>query len=224
MNGLEPSWTLTVVAVRLAAMMALLPGIGGAALSWRLRGVLVVALAAAAAPLIVASGVPLACGAPSWGQLGGQAFFGALVGGAIRAFVVALAMVGQWLSELSGLGVGAAAAWHADVEGGPLSQLFGWLALLVFLAIDGPYLAIAAVAETLAVPLPGASSAAELAQLAATVLDQSFELSLRVGSPILAALTVATIAVAAASAPARKPRFPGSNSGSTPPYCCSAWG
>ena len=189
--------SIGLVFFRVAAMVALIPALGGL-ITIRLRIAIALGLTILVAPLLIGQ-VPLTISGERWWESAlEQVFCGAMIGGAVRIWVGSLAMTGGWISQLAGWGVEM-----APIDGGessaPLGQLYGWLGGLAFLAIDGPNMAIRALLDSFAgVPsaMAGHSSKA-LAEFAVAVLHQSFWLALQIGSPVMTSLLAASIGVAA---------------------------
>ena len=76
----------------------------------------------------------------------------------------------------------------------PLGRLYGWIALAVFLALDGPLILVGALVESYeAVPAGGLLISHETAKLAFAQVGHALELALRAAAPPALALALAGI-------------------------------
>lgn len=189
-----------LVFVRTLAMILFFPAIGGwqLGIGWQLG--LSLAISIMIAPLVSASdlGLNKDGGGDLLVAVLQNAFFGALLGAVIRIVVVAASWVGGWLGELTGLGLHDPAQ---EADGGDagtlLCRFYVWISVLIFFAIGGPNMMIDVLLKSYSQPIALLSSSGPaLPEFAGQVLNQSLELALRAGSPILACLMATTIAVA----------------------------
>lgn len=186
-----------LVFIRVAAMLALLPNLGGL-FSLRMRGAMSFVLSVLIAPLVIAR-TPAWIGTRSWVDLAfEQMLWGAFIGAAVHVWVVSFGLAGSWIAQISGWGVSDELPTSEEPTTA-LGHLHGWLGGLAFLAVDGPHMALDALLNSFAA-MPFAASREHvmtLAESAATVLTQSLWLALRVGSPVLTSLIASAIALAA---------------------------
>ncbi len=127
-------------------------------------------------------------------------FLGAMVGASIRMLVGAMNWAGSWVSELAGCGARdhmpmSEQSWE---DSSPLGRLYGWVALLIFMSIGGPQMSIDALLNSFQWRVTSNSAAwvETLSVFLTSVLAQSFELTLRIGSPVCVALLSASIGLA----------------------------
>jgi flagellar biosynthetic protein FliR len=200
--GLLTGWSTAelmvglLVFARLAAMIALLPSMGGV-LNVRLRLAGAVVLSMLVAPMVISQSRSVPADTSWVVACIEQVFLGAFLGGAIHLWIGTFALVGRWIGALAGWGVD-----EPTGEGPPAAgtgQLYGWLGGVAFLAIDGPHMAIRALLDSfVSLPIAGEQIPwAWFGAAAANVLDQALWLALRIGSPILASLMVTAISIAA---------------------------
>ncbi len=75
-----------------------------------------------------------------------------------------------------------------------LGRLFGWIALAVFLALDGPLVLIRTLAESYkAIPAGRLAAEPELSALAFAPIGKALELALKLAAPSALALVIASI-------------------------------
>ncbi len=102
--------------------------------------------------------------------------------------------------EVVGAQAGLSAAALFDPEAGddltPLGHLYGLIALAIFLALDGPLVAVRALVESYrVVPAGGAVLSAEAAGLAFGQVGRALELAVRAAAPTAVALALAGVAL-----------------------------
>lgn len=195
---------LLFASLRIGAVLALLPGMGGVLIPVRVRiglagAVGYLLLGADAAPQPPASLLSFA----GFLAIGGELLVGAVCALALHAAFAAAQVAGEWLSQAMGLGF----ATLVDPANGPssvLSSLFALLAWALFLGAGGHLLLIEIVAASYRA-LPGAAALLEPGRLWVIAGWAGFSLA----SGLMAALPLAVamllvnlaLAVAARSAP-----------------------
>jgi len=199
---LAVAWLL---AARLSPLSLLVPWIAvrGAPLSWSLP--VTAALTLALSPLAVASAVPITH-APAGLLLLSlrEVAVGAVYAAAVGLPLHALDWGGRVVDRVRGLPGGAS---------GPFGQLYLWLGLCAFFALGGHRLAIAALAEGLAqAPIGLVQPVADPSVLALGVLRltaSALESAVLIATPVLAAVALSELALAAAmrAAPALPPHW-----------------
>ncbi len=189
-DGLAAMTRLALASVRPLVMVALLPGLAGAALPWRARLAVVAALAAFAA---------FAPGAPALdvGMLPAEALAGLLAGLAVGLAFAAAQMAGEVAAQIIGLGFAS-----FGTAGGNVSVIGNFWVMLMwsaFLAGDGHLALFASLAEGQRALPPGVVSLDRIAAFGAVM----FTGGLRMALPIVGLLLLSNllVAVAARAAP-----------------------
>jgi flagellar biosynthesis protein FliR len=193
-NVLICSLSCAVVMARVLGLCLTAPALAIPELDWRFRLGATAVVGAVLVPVIEPSVEPPL-------NFSGTALLltvEALVGGALgwsAALVIAGARQG---GEIVAAHAGLSTATLVDPETGeehtPLGRLFGWLALAVFLALDGPLMLIRALAESYkAIPAGRLAEVPELSALAFAPIGRALELALKVAAPPALALVIATI-------------------------------
>jgi flagellar biosynthetic protein FliR len=169
-------------------------------LDWKFRLVLAALLSAVLAPLVGAAVEP----PRSWSMpIVAWAGVSELLTGGLIGWSAALIIAGaRAAGELVAAQAALATATLIDPESGetinPLGRLYGWIALAVFLALNGPILLVHALVESYQV-VPagrvGLSLSIETATAAFSQVGRVLELALRAAAPPALALALAGIAV-----------------------------
>jgi flagellar biosynthetic protein FliR len=194
-----------LVLCRVGGMIALAPAFGAFLLPWRIRGLLAVAITLVMAP---------ACGTVAMAQLqtpeatpqfacqfallaGSELLIGAALGLGVAILLNAALMAGQLVSQLGGTSMADVLQGEGNQPTSAYGQLVYLVALAGYLTLGGQRLLIGALMETFRkLPLGRVASVDSLGQTAVTLVAQSFDLGLRGAAPALAALLLATIALA----------------------------
>ena len=185
-------WAL--VAARVLGLCLTAPGLAVPELEWRLRLMLALLLSIVLIPVLE----PLITPPVDFSSAGWGLFLEVLTGGIIgwsAALIIAGARLG---GELVAAQAGLSTASLFDPETGEettvLGRLFGWIALAVFLALDGPMILVCAMVESYqAIPAGGLWISPEPAELAFGQVGRALELSLRAAAPPALALTLAGV-------------------------------
>ena len=128
------------------------------------------------------------------GAASGGARWGGCSAGRPRSSLPALAWGASWSPLRPGLSTASLFDPETGEETTVLGRLYGWIALAVFLALDGPLILIRALIESYrAVPAGRLLISQETAELAFGQVGRALELSLRVAAPPALALTLAGI-------------------------------
>ena len=205
-NGF-PLWAApwALVLARASGVAWTAPAWGSPGFGWRLRLMLAALLTAALTPMVgpglAAPGDPAALARMALAE----GAVGAALGWSAALIVAAARQAGEVLGAQAGLSV--AALLDPEIDDGltPLGHLFGLLALMAFLALDGPLMVIGALAESYrVVPAGGLPLSAESVTRAFGLVAQALALSLRLAAPSALALVLAGLALAliARAAPA----------------------
>jgi flagellar biosynthesis protein FliR len=187
-------WAL--VLARVLGLCLTAPAVAVPELDWRFRLGLAALLGAAVFPAVE----PLVALPPTWSGLAWAGVLELLVGGVI-GWSAALVVAGARLAgELVGAQAGLTAASLFDPESGgalaPLGRFYGWIAIVVFLALDGPMVLVRALVDSYdVVPTGGIVFTHETAEMAFAQVGRALELALRTAAPPAVALALAGIVV-----------------------------
>jgi flagellar biosynthesis protein FliR len=182
--------TLTRMTAAIAVGAVPLAGL----LPWRMRGVLAVALAAAALPLAAATRPPALAAEPAFVVLAGEMVAGGTLGLAVAAILAAAAWAGRLLGSVSGL------SWAddftpdaADDQTGS-ARLAWWLGVGGFLAAGGHLAVIGGLVDSVrSLPIgtifaAGGSEAAGLTAMLVRLPVPALDVTLAVAAAALAAV------------------------------------
>lgn len=206
MDGpLPPGWGWTIgrpgawamVLARVLGLCLTAPGLAAPGFSGRFRLGLAMMLTLALAPLLGGR-----IEAPSGALAAAWAGAGEVLAGAILGMVAGLIVVGaRAAGDLVAAQAGLSTATFFDPEAGEevtaIGRLYGWVAMVAYLAMGGPIAMVRALAESYAVIPAGGPSISE--GTAAEVFGQvgrALELALRAAAPPAVALILAGIALA----------------------------
>ncbi len=190
------AWQLMALAAcRIAAFVLAAPLFGCQRIPWWIRLGLMLAIAAALAPLVVgsAAGEATPLSPPELVSRGlGEILVGLMLGLGASVLTSAAAMAGQILSQMVGL---QWPVYEADGSS-PVTKLIGLLSLVVFVLMRGPEMMLAALSQSLVDLPPGAAQVARSQlELITSLLSQSLWLCLRGVAPAVASLWIAILAV-----------------------------
>lgn len=187
--GQGGAWAL--VLARVAGLAWAAPGLGVPALGWRIRLGLAGLLAAAVVPAV---GPELAGSTATARALAVEFLAGAVLGGAAALIVAGARQAGEVVAAQAGL----APASLLDPEAGddltPLGHLYGLVALMIFLTLDGPLELVGALIESYRAVPAGGLPLAGATTWAFGRLDEALGLALRAAAP--AALATASAGLA----------------------------
>jgi flagellar biosynthetic protein FliR len=185
-------WPLT----RVLALLAVAPVLGQARIPARVRiglaiGIVIVLVPALPAPPAVAPG-----SAAGMVILATQMVIGLAIGFALRLVFVAVEMAGDLIGTQMGLGF-AMFYDPGNVQHTPiLGQFMGLLATLVFLAINGHLMIIAALAQSFqALPITAAPLGAGLFEVLARYGGIVFAAGLQLALPLIVTMLVVNLAL-----------------------------
>ena len=187
-------WAAALAFVRIGAMVALMPGLGDAAVPQRIKLALVVAFTLVVTPVLAERIGPDA--APSFLDLGGEAVAGLLLGAGMRLFVVALQTAASMIAQAT-----------------TLSQLFSGVApepqpaIGNLFVLAGVALAMTAglhvkAAELLLLsydilPLGGPLSPGDAADWGLSIIGRTFALAFSLAAPFVIASLIYNLALGA---------------------------
>ncbi len=205
--GLAGPWVLLFARVSGAAWTA--PGWGTVGVGFRMRLLLAALLTAALGPSLIGSGtLPTTLGAGALVRsVLGEAAVGAALGWSAGLIVAAAKQAGELVGAQAGLS--AASLLDPEAVDGmtPTGHLYGLIALMVFVAMDGPLSLAGTLLESYRVlPAGGPDLSLETASRAFGMVGRSLELALRLAAPAAVALMLAGLALALVARAA--PAFP----------------
>ena len=191
------AWVLTVSAAmaRLAGLAVLLPGLSHVAIPWRLRWLMIAALALGLAGRQGAAALP--ADAPGLlAVLAGELALGLLVGLLANLMLVGAGLAAQQISQQVGLSLIAGYDESSQGSSEAITQLVTLTAVVVFFASGAHRVVLAGLADLPLGRAGGAGASAWLTSLTA-VLAQAFVLALRVAAPVLGVMLATTLALGA---------------------------
>jgi flagellar biosynthetic protein FliR len=183
---------------RLLGFFGVAPVLGNRALPARAKIGLAFALALTVAPLLSPPAVePFS--ARGLVLLASEAALGMALGFAMRIAFAVVDLAGELVGLQMGLGFATFFDPQTSASGAVVAQLFGTIAALLFLALDGHLLMLSLLVESFHTLPPGASlpaaSAFEIARWGAIVFSSGLALAL----PVVAALLIGNLALGALS-------------------------
>ena len=190
--GPAGSWVL--VWARVLGLCLTAPGLAVPGLAWQSRIGLAAVLGAVLAPVVTAQVMPPADGpAIVWTGLA-EVFTGGVLGWSAGLIVAAARTAGDLVAAQAGLATASLFDPESGEEQTPLGQLYGWLALAAFLAMDGPIVLVRALVDSYAtIPLGQLVSSQSAVALVFGQVGHALELALRIAAPPAIALVMTGI-------------------------------
>ncbi len=190
--GLAGKWV--VVWARVVGLCLTAPGLAVPGLAWQSRLGLAAVLGAVLAPVVTPQVPPPADWPAAVGTGLAEVVTGGVLGWSAGLIVAAARAAGDLVAAQAGL----ATAMLFDPESGeeqtPLGQLYGWLALAVFQAMDGPIVLVRALVDSYTAIPPGQLlSSQQAVALAFGQVGHALELALRLAAPPAIALVMTGI-------------------------------
>ena len=189
-------WAASLVFVRVAAVVMLLPGVGEQAVPPRIRLAFAFLLALALTPVVATylPGIPSTVGG-LFGRVIGEALIGLMIGALLRLFLTSLAVAGEVISLQTTLSF---AQTSNPAQAQPTTAVAAFLTLLgvvLIFSTDLHHLFIGAIARSYVVFRPGADlPLADAATLAGRTLGQSFALGIQLAAPVIVFSLVLNVA------------------------------
>ncbi|HMO14200.1 MAG TPA: flagellar biosynthetic protein FliR [Pirellulaceae bacterium] len=188
------SWLILsgLLFIRVLSAIVVVPIFGSRWIAWKMRMAIAVLLTLLVFPMLEPIDLQFAQVFPAALS---ELLCGISLGLGVRLFISVLQTVGDLISQLTGWSLG-----HANEDGelaSPLGNVFYWSMLAVFVACGGVNQFVAGIIDSCLISPPGTLLwHLGLADLASSLLQQSFELVLRVAAPAVTALLVATLVLA----------------------------
>jgi flagellar biosynthesis protein FliR len=194
------AWVLSHVGVwafvlaRVLGLCLTAPTLAIPELDWRFRLVLATVLAAVLVPLL--DGLiapPLDWSSAAWSVLM-ELLTGGLIGWSAALVIAATRLAGDLIAAPAGLATASLFDPETGEEMTVLGGLYGWIALAVFLTLDGPLILVRSLVESYqAVPAGRLLISGATAGMVFARVGHALEISLRAAAPPALALTLASI-------------------------------
>jgi flagellar biosynthesis protein FliR len=186
-----------LVLARVLGLCLTAPGLAVPGLSWRFRLGLAVMLGVLLAPLTAGRvAAPTEWAGVAWAGVG-EILTGALLGMMAGLIVAGARAAGDLVSAQAGLSTTTLFDPESGEELTPLGRLYGWVALVAFLALDGPLALVRAVAGSYeAIPAGRFPLSHQTVAGAFGQVGRGLQLALRAAAPAAIALIMAGIAIA----------------------------
>lgn len=194
-SHLQELLLFALVLVRIGALVAIAPIFGSAAVPWRLRGGLAVALAVLVTPLEAGRSAALSPSLVDFLVLAGaEALVGLLLGLGVLVLFSALQVAGQLISQMGGLQLAEVFEPGLGTGVPVVSQWLFYVSMAVFLSIGGHRQVLEALLDTFRwLPAGHGGFSPSIAAAMTSVLAQSFVLGIRAAAPVMVALLLATL-------------------------------
>ena len=187
--------TFVLVLARIGGLMMTAPIFGAKTAPVQVRGLLAIAVSLIVTPLF-SSGTPAdVANMPVFGRFVlNEALVGLLLGLGVMILLSGIQLSGQIISQLGGTAIAEAFDPNSEENVPVYAQMFYFLALAMFVLVDGHRLLLAAVLDTYQwLPLGKAMFGESFVTALVTLLGQSFMLGIRAAAPAMIALLLATL-------------------------------
>ena len=182
-----------ILLVRPGALMLVAPGLGGLAVPTLARIALTVLLAAALAPTVV---IPAGPDAGLAIVVLRETAIGLALGFSARALIAGAELAGHICSQQIGFSYAATVNPEGGVRNAAIASLYGLLATLTWLAIDGHHLLLRALhASYTGLPIGAGSIDASLLAAIRDILALVFVTGVRLAAPIVAVILLIEVAL-----------------------------
>jgi flagellar biosynthetic protein FliR len=190
---LTPIIKLAVLLVRPGMVIMLTPGLGGKHIPTKVKVAVTVLLALGLLPSVtvpVISDVSLAV------VVARELAIGLALGFALQALVAGIELAGHLSGSQIGLSYGATVDPQSGVRNNIVSMIYGSLATLAFLAVNGHHAILRALAASyVGVPIGNGHVNASLVGSVRELLGVVFVVGLRLAAPVVVVLLIVEIAV-----------------------------
>jgi flagellar biosynthesis protein FliR len=183
-------WAL--VLARVLGLCLTAPAFAVAELDWRLRLGLAAMLSMVLTPVVEPMIVAPAGWSSALGAAASEVLTGSVLGWSAALIVAGARLGGELVAAQAGLSTATLLDPETREAQAPLGQLYGWIALAVFLALKGPLELVRALAESYQV-VPGGRFliSLETTELIFAQVGRALELALRAAAPPALALALA---------------------------------
>ncbi len=186
--ALQEFWGFVLVLVRTGAILSAFPILGTAMVPARVRVAVVVAMSMVFGPMVMTNVEPdwLTPGKLSLGLIS-ELLIGLVLGFATRLLMAAVEVAGSIMGFQLGFGVAVQLDPVTQVETPVLASFLVILASLMFFAADGHNMMLLALGTSFSlIPPLQAAAHPELLEEATSLMQQSFNLGLKLALPIMA--------------------------------------
>jgi len=185
-----------LIFARLGAIVMLIPGIGEAMVSPRIRLALAFVMTLALFP-VLSAGAPATPG--SVGELAGmvikEALIGLMIGGVLRLFMASLATAGEIVSLQTTLSFAQTANPSQAQPSTTLGTFLGLIGVVLIMTTDLHHLFISAMVRSYAIfPFHRTAPAGDAATLAIQTVGRSFALGVQLAAPVMVFALIFNIA------------------------------
>jgi flagellar biosynthetic protein FliR len=185
---------LGLLLIRPAMLVMLSPGIGGAHIQGRVKIGIVVLIAVGLLPSVPVPSV--AIDAPLTILVAREMAIGLSIGFVLHALMVGAEFAGHLSSHQIGFSYGATIDPQSGVKSNMISTLYGLLATLGFLAINGHHVVLRTLAASYArLPIGMGHIDASLVSSVREILGLVFIVGVRIGAPIVAVVLIVELIV-----------------------------
>jgi flagellar biosynthesis protein FliR len=185
-------WALVLARVLGLCMTA--PALAVPELDWRFRLGLPAALGAVLIPVLEPLIITPLDRSSAASALSMEVLTGAILGWSAALIVAGARLGGELVAAQAGLSTASLLDPETGEEISVIGRLYGWIALAVFLALDGPLSLVGALVDSYkTIPVGRLLISQQTVDLAFAQIGRALELSLRVAAPTALALTSAGI-------------------------------
>lgn len=191
----QPLWVFVTVLARISPPLMIAPPTRSGALPMRVRGLIAIAAAAIATPIAITGARPMPSDLLNIAlSLAGEVLLGMLLGSIIMLSILSLQIAGQAASHLAGFDLANSADPSTNEEIPVVSNLLGWLAIVILLMAGGHRHLMACCLDSFA-KYPAGTVVFESNWLAEfqALLSHTFVVGVRAAAPLATALLLANL-------------------------------
>lgn len=196
--GLATIQTFVVGLIRVTGMLSAIPILGSRTVPLRIRVLFAIATALLLVPILdVTYDAALITLPLMLSAMVGEFFIGFILGLALRLVFSAIAMAGEIIGMSMGFGLANILDPISNSQTALIGQFYGVLASLVFLAIDGHHVVLAAIVSSFhMVPPFTFQQSPALGEMVMELTSMMFALALKIAAPIVVVILLTNTAVA----------------------------
>lgn len=191
----QPTWVFLSVLARISPPLMLAPPTRSSAVPMRIRGLIAASGAALLTPLALSSARPMPGDILNIGiSMAGEVLLGLLLGSMMLLAITSLQVAGQAIGHLAGFDLATAADPGSDEQVPVISNLLGWLAMVILLLVGGHRELMKCCLESFSRYPAGAVifEASWLAEFEA-MMRHTFVVGVRAAAPLATALLLANL-------------------------------
>jgi flagellar biosynthesis protein FliR len=181
---------------RISAMVMLLPGLGDAAVSPRIRLSLALLLALVITPIVASNitSVPATTGALA-GRLIHEILVGLMIGALLRVFMSSLTVAGEIISIQSTLGFAQTVNPALGGNGSAIASFLSLTGVLIIMTTDLHHLFLGAMVRSYTLfPFDAAVPVKDASDMMIRTVSQAFSLGLQLSAPVLVFSIIVNVA------------------------------